>query len=161
MMIIGASCASAWALCPAIVDTEGRILGRHEGTYNFTIGQRKGLRVAAGDPRYVVAIEASDRRVVAGTARDAQVGAVSAAGLVWHRSPSGRPLTIQVRSAGAALPAGEMMVAGDDMTVFLREPADGVAPGQTAVVYEAGEVIVAGTITSTRVWAGSTSDPAE
>jgi len=149
------------ALPGDIVDTEGRVLGRHEGTYNFTIGQRKGLRVAAGDPRYVVAIEASDRRVVAGTARDAEVGAVSAAGLVWHRNPSGRPLTIQVRSAGAALPAGEMTVVGDDMTVFLREPAAGVAPGQTAVVYEAGEVIVAGTITSTKVWAGSTSDPAE
>ncbi len=136
-----------------IVDTEGRILGRHEGTYNFTIGQRKGLRVAAGDPRYVVAIEAPHRRVVAGTARDAEIGAVSTAGLVWHRSPSGRPLTIQVRSAGAALPAGEMIVAGDQMTVSLREPAAGVAPGQTAVVYEAGNVVVAGTITSTREWA--------
>jgi tRNA-specific 2-thiouridylase len=136
-----------------IVDTEGRILGRHEGTYNFTIGQRKGLRVAAGDPRYVVAIEAPHRRVVAGTARDAEIGAVSTTGLVWHRSPSGRPLTIQVRSAGAALPAGEMIVAGDDMTVSLREPAAGVAPGQTAVVYEAGNVVVAGTITSTKEWA--------
>ena len=137
-----------------IVDTDGGILGRHEGTYNFTIGQRKGLRVAAGVPRYVVAIDASDRRVVAGTARDAQVGAVSATGLVWHRGPTGRPLTIQVRSAGAALSAGDLMAAGDDMTLFLREPATGVAPGQTAVVYEAGEVVVAGTITSTKEWAG-------
>jgi tRNA-uridine 2-sulfurtransferase len=137
-----------------IVDTDGRILGRHRGTYNFTIGQRKGLRVAAGDPRYVVAIEASDRRVVAGTAREAEVGTVSAAGLVWHRSPSGTPLTAQVRSAGAALPVVDMTVAGDHMTLFLGEPASGVAPGQTAVVYEADEVIVAGTITSTRKWAG-------
>lgn len=136
-----------------IVDSEGHVVGRHEGTYNFTIGQRKGMRVATGDPRYVVAIEAFERRIVAGTAGEAEVGEVSAAGLVWHRSPSGRPLTIQVRSAGAALPAGSMMVAGDEMTVVLEAPTAGVAPGQTAVVYEAGAVIVAGTITSTKRWA--------
>ncbi len=132
-----------------IVDTEGRLLGSHEGTYNFTVGQRKGLRVAAGDPRYVVAIEASERRVVVGTAQEAEVVAVSAAGLVWHRRPSGTPFAIQVRSAGAALPAVEMRIVGDEMTIVLEESAAGVAPGQTAVVYEADEVLVAGAITST------------
>ena len=135
-----------------IVDAEGRVLGRHEGTYNFTIGQRKGLRVAAGEPRYVVAIEAAARRVVVGTVLEAETGAVSAARLVWHRHPSGRPLTVQVRSAGAGLPVDGLTLAGDEMTVSMERPAGGVAPGQTAVVYEADEVVVAGTITSTTGW---------
>lgn len=135
-----------------IVDAEGRVLGRHEGTYNFTIGQRKGLRVAAGEPRYVVAIEAAARRVVVGTVLEAETAAVSAARLVWHRHPSGRPLTVQVRSAGAGLPVDGLTLVGDEMTVSMERPAGGVAPGQTAVVYEADEVVVAGTITSTTGW---------
>jgi tRNA-specific 2-thiouridylase len=137
-----------------IVDTKGRVLGKHEGTYNFTIGQRKGLRVAAGDPRFVVTIDAPQRRVVIGEAGETEIGAVSATGLMWHRAPSGRPLTVQVRSAGAALPARAMAVTDDKLTVVLAEPAAGVAPGQTAVVYEADRVIVAGTISSTTGGAG-------
>jgi tRNA-specific 2-thiouridylase len=138
-----------------IVDLEGRVLGRHEGTYNFTIGQRKGLRVAAGDPRYVVGVDATERRVVAGAARDTQVGTVRAEGLVWHRTPGEKPLEVQVRSAAAPLPASGMTVNGDRLTVCLKTPAAGVAPGQTVVLYEAGQVVVAGTITSTERWAGA------
>jgi tRNA-uridine 2-sulfurtransferase len=136
-----------------IVDLEGRVLGRHEGTYNFTVGQRKGLRIAAAEPVYVVAVDAVRAAVTVGTAEEARVRTVTAEGLVWHRETSGRPLTVQVRSAGAALPVAFMTAADDQMTALLAEPASGVAPGQTAVVYEGDEVIVAGTITSTQRWA--------
>ncbi len=138
-----------------IVDLEGKVLGHHEGTYNFTIGQRKGMRVAAGEPRYVVGIEASQRRVIAGGARDAHVGIVRAEGLVWHRTVGEEPLEVQVRSAAAPLRASGITVAGGCLTVLLGMPAAGVATGQTVVVYEGDRVVVAGTITSTEPWAGA------
>ncbi len=137
-----------------IVDTGGHVLGRHSGTYNFTVGQRKGLRLAAAEPRYVVAVDAAERRVVVGPGRETQVGSVSATGLVRHRPPGGRPLALQVRSAGAALLVAEVRAIDDEMTVLLAEPASGVSPGQTAVVYEDDEVIVAGTIAAAEGWAG-------
>ena len=69
------------------------MLGRHEGTYNFTIGQRKGLGVAAAEPLYVVAVDAAERRVVVGRrAERLQVGVVRVEGLVWHRALGGGPL---------------------------------------------------------------------
>jgi tRNA-uridine 2-sulfurtransferase len=135
-----------------IVDTEGRPLGRHQGTYNYTIGQRRGLRVAASNPRYVVAVDAEARSVVVGGVEETWVGAVLVEGLVWHRGPNGRPLTVQVRSAGAPLAVTAFALADGRLDVTLGEPASGVAPGQTAVVYEADEVLVAGTIVSTRGW---------
>ena len=153
---IAASCASAWGRFPGeIVDLEGHVLGHHEGTYNFTIGQRKGLRVAARDPRYVVGIEAAHRRVVTGIARDAQVGTVRAEGLVWHRRLGEEALEVQVRSAAPPVPVSGMTVAGDRLTVLLEVPAAGVATGQTVVVYEGDRAVVAGTITSTERWAAA------
>jgi tRNA-specific 2-thiouridylase len=136
-----------------VVDRQGKAVGRHEGTYNFTVGQRRGLRVAAGEPRYVVAISAPERRVVVGTAREAEVGTVTMAGLVRHRKRSGRPLTVQVRSAGAALPVNGVNETEDGIVVSLAEPASGVAPGQTAALYEEDELIVAGTIVDAEPWA--------
>ncbi len=125
-------------------------LGRHEGTYNFTIGQRKGLRVAAGEPRYVVAIDANERRVVVGhRARGRDECDPGRRSRYGTAGSSGGPLAAQVRSAGAALPVAELRWPPTRSTVSLAVPAVGVAPGQTAVVYEADEVIVAGTITST------------
>jgi tRNA-specific 2-thiouridylase len=132
-----------------IVDTEGRVLGRHEGTYNYTIGQRKGLGIAAAEPLYVLAVDAKERRVVVGTAAGGLVGEVRIAELTWHRVYQGGPLAIQVRSAGSALPLEAVDIADGSLTAILRETAAGVAPGQTAVIYEEDRVIVAGTISGT------------
>ena len=132
-----------------IVDTEGRVRGRHEGTYNYTIGQRKGLGIAAAEPLYVVAIDANERRVVVGTAAQGLVGAVCVAALTWHRAYQGGALFIQVRSAGSAIPLARVEMADGSLTAVLGGPASGVAPGQTAVIYEEDRVIVAGTIERT------------
>ena len=132
-----------------VVDRGGASLGTHSGTYNFTIGQRKGLRIAAGEPRYVVAIDAQKREVVLGSVREAEVSRIRVTGSVWHRTASGAPLSVQVRSAGSALPVAELGRTADELDIFLAVPAVGVAPGQTAVVYEGDEVITAGTIAST------------
>ncbi|MCX8032844.1 MAG: tRNA 2-thiouridine(34) synthase MnmA [Thermoleophilia bacterium] len=129
-----------------IVDTKGNVLGFHSGTYNFTVGQRRGVGVSCGEPVYVVAIDAPARRVVVGTRSQAQVRRIELEDVVWHRSPSEEQLRVQVRSTGESVPA---KLLADGRTVLLLEPAVGVAPGQTAVVYENELVCLAGTICST------------
>ena len=128
----------------AIVDLHGNELARHTGTYNFTIGQRKGLRLARSEPTYVVAIDAGTREVTVGNAEDTFSSVVRITDLVSHGPYSGGPLVVQVRSSGEAVSAHMP----DSETVILHEPMQGVAPGQTAVVYEDERVILAGTIVS-------------
>lgn len=135
-----------------IVDTSGRARGRHGGTYGYTIGQRKGLGIAAAEPLYVVALDASERRVIVGTAAEGRVGTVRVAGLTWHRDTGSGPYTIQVRSSGLPLPVAGLEISAGYLDARLTQPASGVAPGQTAVVYDGDRVIVAGTIQSTGSW---------
>ena len=139
-----------------IVDSEGRRLGVHTGTYNYTIGQRRGLGIASTTPLYVIGIEAARAEVVVGVATDLDVEAVTIGSLTRHGPLAGGGVHLQVRSAGKALRAhvvgagDESPGEGDEITVVLDEPAQGVAPGQTAVIYEQSGVVYAGTILSTR-----------
>jgi len=150
-----------------VVDREGRQIGRHSGTYNFTVGQRKGLGIASPAPLYVVGVEVERALVVAGSAEECQVGEVVLEGLVRHRPGSVGPATIQVRSSGPAVPArlpedervAEEVPRADQVSILLGEPASGVAPGQTAVMYDGETVVLAGTIRSTVRWADRSRSP--
>ena len=132
----------------SIVDMEGKEVGHHQGTYNFTVGQRRGLRIGGGEPAYVMAVDAEKRRVVVGERSALAVGALRLGDVVRHRQPAGGEMTVQVRSSGGVVPA---RMPADDLVV-LGKPALGVAPGQTAVVYEGENVIAAGTILETTTW---------
>ena len=144
----------------SIVDREGRVLGRHSGTYNFTIGQRKGLGLASSEPLYVGALNAERREVVVGAVSESAVGAVRVGDLTWHRPRTQARGSVQLRSSGEAIPAELDIVdagvgkssAESVAAVVLEEPAYGVAAGQTAVFYEADTVTLAGTILSTTPW---------
>lgn len=147
-----------------IVDRAGQKLGTHSGTYNFTIGQRKGLGISAANPVYVVSIDAAEARVTVGEPPDLNVGAVAIGGLTWHRMPAEAKVELQVRSAGLPLPGvlagfrvdnelgadGKKWEPTEFIEIELAEPGQGVACGQTAVVYSRDEVVCAGTIVSTR-----------
>jgi tRNA-uridine 2-sulfurtransferase len=129
----------------AIVDAGGRQVGAHRGVYNFTIGQRKGLRVAGCEASYVLSLDAENRVVTVGDRSDLAVSGLRLAEVVWHRPLTGGETTVQFRSSGGRVP-GRLT----DMTrVVFDEPAMGVAPGQTAVVYEGDTVVAAGTIVET------------
>jgi tRNA-specific 2-thiouridylase len=134
----------------AIVDRGGRELGRHSGTYNFTIGQRKGLRISGKAAAYVVALDADRREVVVAEASLAAVGKVKISDITRHRTETGYPGVVQVRSSGEAVPASM----ADAETIVLETPVVGVAPGQTAVMYAGDLVMLAGTIASTEGWGG-------
>jgi tRNA-specific 2-thiouridylase len=129
-----------------IVDLDGRVLGRHDGIIHFTVGQRRGLGVAAGHPLYVVRLDAATRRVVVGTREalrtsrmllrdvnwlgDGTLDSALCAG--WHE------VFVKVRSTRQPQPAW-LSRGARGIEVDLVAGEDGVSPGQACVFYDAPE----------------------
>jgi tRNA-uridine 2-sulfurtransferase len=144
----------------AIVDdATGAELARHDGVHGFTVGQRKGLGVAApaadGRPRYVLGIEPVSSTVRVGPAAALDVRTIEAERPVWTagHGPSGRsPCVAQVRAHGGLATAVAEPVPGG-VRVELDQPLRGVAPGQAVALYrpdDAGDVVLgSATITTT------------
>lgn len=139
-------------------DATGEVLGRHPGTYAFTIGQRKGLRIGHpapdGKPRFVLDIEPVSGTVRVGGRDALRIDHVSASAPRWcgtvpHRVEG----TVQMRAHGTEHRA-VVTVAGDRVEIDLIDPAEGIAPGQAAVIYEGTRVVGSATIESTRRMAG-------
>ena len=139
-----------------IEDESGRALGRHSGTYGFTIGQRKGLRLrepaADGEPRYVTRIEAPTSTVVVGPHRDLEVDRLTGGALSWCQDALVGAFSagVQVRAHSPEVPA-TVAVAPDGLSVEVTfdRPLFWVAPGQTAVLYDGTRVIGAARIEAT------------
>ena len=137
-----------------VVDTTGAMLGTHEGTYSFTVGQRRGLRlgVPAGDgrPRFVLDIEPVSRTVTVGPREALEVTAIEAVNPRWCADVPKAPLqcTAQLRAHGEEL-AATATVLGERILIDLHDPASGIAPGQAAVLYDGTRVVGSGTIAST------------
>jgi len=125
-----------------IMDTAGSVVGRHSGIERFTIGQRKGLGVAMGQPRYVVRIEADTRRVIIGSRDELAVDRVTAAGVNWLVTPPREPLRcdVQIRYHSRAVPA-TVTPQDDRLQVAFDQPCHGVAPGQAVVCYRGPQVL--------------------
>jgi tRNA-specific 2-thiouridylase len=139
-----------------IVDTAGTVVGSHDGSYGFTIGQRKGLGIDRpapdGRPRFVLSIEPVSRTVTVGPAEGLDVREIEAARPVWSGCvPPAGPVDclVQLRAHGDVHPA-VCEPAGDSVRITLREPARGIASGQAAVFYDADAVLGSATITSAR-----------
>jgi tRNA-specific 2-thiouridylase len=140
----------------AIVDGAGAELGRHDGTFGFTIGQRKGLRLGTpapdGKPRYVLDIEPVSGTVTVGPREALTVDRVTADRPRWCGSPlpdgSSYQGTVQLRAHGGEHRA-RVTVAGDEVSIELLDPAQGIAPGQAAVMYDGTRVVGSATIVST------------
>jgi tRNA-specific 2-thiouridylase len=128
----------------AIVDEEGRELGRHDGFWHYTPGQRRGLGVATGTPLYALRTDARTNTVVAGPREALARRRVSAQGALYV--PVDR-VEAKLRYRSAALPAS-VEPRGRRFELFLDEPAYAVANGQAAVLYEGDAVVGAGLITS-------------
>jgi tRNA-specific 2-thiouridylase len=135
------------ALSGPVVDTAGTILGEHDGITGFTIGQRRGLGIAVGEARYVVDIQAKDRRVVVGTydemlADGCVVGGVS---FISGAPPNDPNVSVKVRYRTPAIAATLQQVA-DRWNVRFGERQPAPAPGQSAVFYDGDRVLGGGTI---------------
>ena len=125
-----------------IVHLDGRVLGRHEGVTRYTIGQRRGLNVAVGDPLFVVRIDADARQVIVGPREALLTRALSLKETNWIGDGASiedavkaqRVVLARVRST--ATPAvGRLGVVAGEPGVVLGAPEEGVAPGQACVLY--------------------------
>ena len=137
-----------------IVDLSGHELGRHDGVLRYTVGQRKGLGIASGEPLYVVKIDAAAKTVVVGPREALGVRKVLVRDLNWLGDgaleaigPEGLPLLAKVRSTRPPAPARLRPLGGTEAEVELLEGETGVAPGQACALYdEAGERVLGGGI---------------
>jgi len=129
------------------VDAAGTVLGRHEGCHHFTIGQRRGLGVAFGSPRFVVAIEPATRRVVLGTHEELARQELEADRPNWlvPNVPASFRCRAQIRYRHEAAEA-EVFVDDDRIRVRFAEPQYGVTPGQAVVLYDGDRVLGGGWI---------------
>jgi tRNA-specific 2-thiouridylase len=140
-----------------IVDSTGAVVGEHQGAYGYTIGQRKGLRIGdpAGDgrPRYVLEISPVENTVTVGTAEQLAVDALEAGHVRWCGPAGGEAFDclVQLRAHGEPVAASAGYdAAADTVTLSFGRSVRGVAPGQTAVLYDGTRVIGSATITATR-----------
>ncbi|HWT25367.1 MAG TPA: tRNA 2-thiouridine(34) synthase MnmA, partial [Solirubrobacteraceae bacterium] len=124
----------------AIVDAAGREVGRHRGAHHFTVGQRKGLGVAAAEPLYVLATDVRANTVTVGPRAALAARAVCVRDAVLHR-PEDEVDRVKLRYRARPLPCRVSERAGGDVTVVLDAPADGAAPGQVAC-FMRGDVVV-------------------
>lgn len=129
-----------------IVDLQGTVLGRHDGVIHFTVGQRKGLGIAAAEPLYVLRLDAAKRQVVVGPKAALARSVVYLRDLNWLGDPipaEGLEVAVKLRSAQPAV-AAKIFAAGDGTAKLeLFEPEYGIAPGQAGAVY-AGERLLGG-----------------
>jgi tRNA-specific 2-thiouridylase len=136
-----------------IVDMDGRILGGHAGQRHFTIGQRRGLGVAAAEPLYVVDKELSSGRVRVGPKAALQTNRVTVRAANLHRPASVVDrVKLRYRSRPLAGSVAEQVGPGShpQLTVQLDEAADGVAPGQTACLMQGDRIVGWGVIGADR-----------
>jgi tRNA-specific 2-thiouridylase len=133
-----------------IVSTEGKTLGEHDGIHHFTIGQRRGLRVATGKPMYVVKIEPESRKVTIGQRPDLMRKQFTARDLNWIAVEGlNEPLRVQVKIRHQFKPAwAEVRPNGDVAAVEVEfdQPQPAVTPGQAAVFYDEDLVVGGGWI---------------
>lgn len=135
-----------------ILDTAGAVVGTHLGHHQFTVGQRRGLRLGVpasdGQPRYVLGISPAENTVVVGPHADLAVSRIEGIRPSWAvaqpRLGSWRG-HVQVRAHGEAMPA-TITAKADGVRIDLDAPAFGIAPGQAAVTYEGDRVVGASTI---------------
>jgi tRNA-specific 2-thiouridylase len=134
-----------------IVTTAGRVVGTHPGIERFTVGQRKGMGVALGEPHFVVRIEPATRRVVIGKKEDLARTELTAQRCNWliDRAPSpGESFrcTAKIRYNSARHPATAEALANHRLRIAFDEPRYGVAPGQAVVCFDGDRVLGGGWI---------------
>lgn len=131
-----------------LVTTDGEVVGTHSGFERFTIGQRKGLGVAFGEPRFVVRIEPDTKRVVIGEKEDLARSELEADRLNWLVADMPRSFSCRamIRYRHTAAEAVAELTDEDRLLVRFHDPQFGVAPGQAVVLYDGDRVLGGGWI---------------
>jgi tRNA-specific 2-thiouridylase len=138
-----------------IVDREGNVLGGHGGVIHFTVGQRRGLGIAASEPYYVLALDAAKRQVIVGPRCALARSSLTVSNMNWLGDAPlvDDPARVQVkiRSTSPAVPAQVAAISAGRARVVFAEPQEGVAPGQACVFYDGDRVLGGGWIEAEEV----------
>lgn len=142
-----------------IVHLDGRVLGRHQGIIHYTVGQRRGLNIAEGEPLYVIGLDAKEKRVIVGPREALLVGRARLRDINWladsplaEMAAAASPVYARVRSTRQPVPAF-LHRDGNETVIDFPEGEEGVAPGQACVLYDSAgpraRVLGGGVITGT------------
>ncbi|MDE2182357.1 MAG: tRNA 2-thiouridine(34) synthase MnmA [Alphaproteobacteria bacterium] len=133
----------------AIVDRDGRELGRHDGVIHFTVGQRKGLGLSGHDePLFVLSIDAAKAEVVVGPRQALRSKTIALREVNWLADPAeAADCAVKVRSMRPPVPAKVKAGDGCTATVELLSPEEAIAPGQACVFYKGSRLLGGGWIT--------------
>ncbi len=132
-----------------IVDRNGKVLGQHNGVHRVTVGQRRGLGVAASQPLYVLEIEEHSKRVVVGQRDQLYSSGLAAERVNWIEQPAATETEaeVQIRYRAPAIPC-TVRLTENGCDVRFRKPRPAVTPGQAAVFYRGDRVLGGGWIAS-------------
>jgi tRNA-specific 2-thiouridylase len=135
-----------------IVDTEGHVLGHHDGIERFTIGQRKGLGVAAGQRRYVLRLVPSENEVVLGDREELLASGLMASQVNWlaNLPQTPRACSVKIRYRHSAAAAVVRPLPDGSAAIDFAEPQTAITPGQAAVFYDGDRVLGGGWIERAR-----------
>ncbi len=132
-----------------VVSTEGAVLGEHQGIQNFTVGQRKGLGMAVGEPLYVISLDPAKNRVVVGNDRNLFRSRFQVRDVNWIRplvAGDAFDAQVKIRHNHSGAPARVEARAENHAFVEFAEPQRAITPGQAAVFYDGDEVVGGGWI---------------
>ena len=124
-----------------IINLSGKQLGEHEGIINYTIGQRKGIKISSEKPLYVVNIDASNNTVIVGNKENLEIKKIKLRDLniLENRKEFEKIINIKVRSTGRLLKA-KINLLGNFAEVEILEKETGISPGQACVFYSKDEI---------------------
>ena len=127
-----------------LTDSTGRVIGQHGGVADFTVGQRRGLGVATGEPLYVLGLEPGKNRVIVGGRDELLQREVPLGEIVWSAAgPDETPVQVEAKVRYNMAPRQAVL---ESSRIVFDEPVHAVAPGQTAVAYSGDTVLAGGTI---------------
>ena len=128
-----------------IFDSAGTLLGRHRGLPAYTIGQRKGLQMAVGEPLYVVGMDAANNALIVGRDREVWQTRMRVSAINWIGGETPTAAQVKIRYKSAEAPARVEVVEPFSAEVTFNEPQRALTPGQAAVFYH-GEICLGGGI---------------
>ena len=134
--------------CGEIVDRSGKVLGMHGGIHRFTVGQRRGLGLAAPRPLYVLELAADSRQVVVGGKDELGSRGFMADSVSWIEAPRAEKIVaeVQVRYRSPAIPCRLQLADEHSVQVYFEDIDVAVTPGQAAVFYDGERVLGGGWI---------------
>jgi tRNA-specific 2-thiouridylase len=141
---------------PVVDGESGEVIGAHDGTFGFTVGQRRGLRLgtpaADGQPRYVLAVSVVDRTVTVGPAEALDARVLDLGAPTWCGAPAALPASYLVQTRAHGTPHAAVVEADAEglRVSYVADCPRGVAAGQTAALYDGDRVVGSATITAAR-----------